>query len=262
VVGSDDPARLTTRPLDAGGAGALGTGEAYVWRGLHVAQITYANTDEARDAFAASSERVLPGIARALGERIPGDREPPRAVALLPAEQRVPNGATYVFDDVLGVKGVGGGAVGYYADGDRRHRVLVMVRPDADGARDVVKTFGRLPGADDEELLPFPTRVFTLRGSETAPKARWWVAQAGAVVVGVGDEELVLGSTASEAEARSLSRAELVARLRAVLEQVRQRSRVDGAPAPSGAGSAAAAGSAPVPPAAAALPAVSAGPAR
>ena len=82
------------------------------------------------------------------------------------------------------------------------------------------------------------------------------------MVVGVGDEELVLGSTASEAEARSLSRAELVARLRAVLEQVRQRSRVDGAPAPSGAGSAAAAGSAPVPPAAAALPAVSAGPAR
>lgn len=263
VVGSDDPARLTTRPLDAGGAGALGTGEAYVWRGLHVAQVTYANTDEARDAFAATSDRVLPGIARALGERIPGDLELPRAVALLPAEQRVSNGATYVYDDLLGVSGVGGGAVGYYADGERRHRVLVMVRPDADGARDVIETFGRLPGADEEELLPFPTRTFTRRGGDAAPKTRWWVAQAGAVVVGVGDEEHVLGGTPSEDEARVLSRAELVARLRAVIEQVRQRSRAEGAPAPSGAVSAAAASGAPVRPgASAAVPAASGATAR
>lgn len=240
VVGSDDPQRLTTRPLEAGGAGALGTGEAYVWRGLHVAQITYANTDEGRDAFARSSERALPGLARALGERIPGDREPPRAVALLPVEQRVPNGASYVFDDVLGVKGVGGGALGYYADGQRRYRIAVIVRPDVDGAGDVIETFGRLPGAEKEELLPFPARAFTLRSGEGAPKARWWVAQAGAVVVAVGDEELVLGPTAKESEGRTLSRAELVARLRAVVEQVRRSASAGEAPAPSGAASSAA----------------------
>ncbi|MBN2193909.1 MAG: hypothetical protein JW751_13925 [Polyangiaceae bacterium] len=233
VVGSDDPRALSTRVLTAGGAGAIGTGEAYVWRGLHVVQLTYANTDEGRGAFAASSERVLPGIATAIGERLPGELAPPRAVALLPAEKRLPNGATYIYDDLLGVRGVGGGAMGYYEDGARRYRLVVVARTDAEAAADVLETFAKLPGAEKDKYLPFPARGFVLKAGDAAPKVRWWVAQVGAQIVGVGDEEQVLDAPGPEREARSLPREAMIARLRQLVSEVAARTKAEREPPPS-----------------------------
>lgn len=227
VVGDEDPRALGTQLLEAGGAGALGTGEAYVWRGHHVAQLTYSNTDEAREALIASSARVLPELARSLGERIPGELSPPSAVALLPSEQRLPHGATYVFDELLGISGIGGGAIGYYAEGEKRYRVLVIAAPDVEAAEDLLETFGKLPGAERDKQLPFPARGFTRRSREGAAKTRWWVAQVGARIVGIGDEEHVLDVPEREAAARSLSAAELHSNLRRLVRQVRQGAAAD-----------------------------------
>ena len=63
----------------------------------------------------------------------------------------VPMGILYAPKDVLGVDGAGAGATGFYKDGDKRYRVLSIVRDDVDQAKDVLKTFSKLRGATEEK---------------------------------------------------------------------------------------------------------------
>lgn len=204
VIAGQDPAASKAKPLAAGGAGALGTGMAYVWRGLYVAQLSYSNTDQAPPAFASSSAKVLPPVAEEVGKRLTGELEPPRAVTLLPTSGRLPLGVAFAFDDVLDVKGAGSGALGYYAEGAKRWRTLAIVRPDPDGAEDIMKTFGKLPGAEEVEGLPFEAIRFTVAPDAAGPKLRWVVARAAERIVGVGDEPHVLGGDATPDEQAKL----------------------------------------------------------
>ena len=236
VAGGQDPAQSPTQPLAAGGEGAIGTGIAYVWRGLYVAQLSYANTDETPKQLAATSARVLPKVAKALGERITGEKLPPRAVRLLPTENRLPLGVTHEFGDALGVQGVGIGAVGHYAEGSKRWQALVVVRPDADSAKDIMKTFRRLDGAKKFKGLPFDAVGFALKRSEASPAVRWIVAQRGERVVGIGDEPLVLGPDVSPEEVArlTLSKSDKLARVQRLLVTSGASANAnDSAPAPS-----------------------------
>ena len=220
VVGDSDPKQLEQTLLDAGGAAVMGGSNATVWRGEHVAEITYANEDEAPDQLRESTKRVVPAIAKGIGEKLPGSVSPLAAVAALPRQKLLPFGVVYQPSDALGVAGAGAGAFGYYADGEKRWRVLAALHPDEASASDVMKTLGKLGGAAPQKSMPFPALAFYQKDEPGSPKLEWVVGRKGAQLFGVGDEEAVLGADVpgAEADKRRLSRDEKLARLKALVD--------------------------------------------
>ncbi len=218
VVGDGDPVSVAPRPLAAGAVGALGTGGAYVWKGAYLAELSYANEQETPEQMKASSDRVIASLAKDLGAKLPGATTLPTAAARLPTDKMVPLGISYSVKDVLGIRGLGPGAVGYYQDGKRRYRVVTMVRGDADQAKDVLRSFARAPGAVEEKNLGDGAFRFTRPGAEA--KVDWVAARLGTTVLAIGDEEQVLRADMSihEREPLCLSKDEKLAKLRAALK--------------------------------------------
>jgi hypothetical protein len=205
VIADADPAEAAPAKLEAGGAGAIGSGIAYVWRGVQVAELSYTNELESPEQLKASSQHVLPIIAEQLGEKLPGDKLPPSAVLALPEAQRINMGVAYDAKDVLGISGAGAGATGYYKDGDKRWRMFVVVRPDEDSAKDVTKTLKKLDGAKSLKNAPLDALAFSVRKDDASPKVFWLVTRKVDRVFGIGDEESVLGSDKSPEEIKKVS---------------------------------------------------------
>ena len=197
VVADGDPARVTLTALPAGAAAALGSGVAYVFRSDYLAELSYTNETESPDQMRESGKRVLPGLAKAIGEHLPGDTTLPAAVLLLPAEHRLPMGVSYAVDDLLRLSGVGGGAMGFYADGSKRWRVVSLVRTDDDAASDVLETLRKAHHATVLKDVLFPAVVASAQHDDS-PKTEWVFGRRGSKVFGVGDEELVLGEGKSK----------------------------------------------------------------
>jgi hypothetical protein len=219
VIADSDPVASAPRRLDAGGAGMIGTGRAYVWRGQYLAEIQYANEQETVPQMKASSDRVLAPIGAEIGAKLPGSAELPRAAARLPVQKMVPMGIAYMQRDVLGVDGAGPGATGFYKEGDKRYRVLSIARDDVDQAKDVIKTFSRLRGATERKGIGDGAWHVMLADTDGA-KLEWVIARSGKALLGVGDEAFVTrpGMTASEHDAMCLTHDEKIARLRAMLK--------------------------------------------
>jgi len=199
VIADGDPADGTPKELAAGAKGALGTGIAYVWRGELVAELSYANELETPDQIKLTSSKVLPELARQIGEHLPGDMSPLPAVRLLPSERLLPMGVAYAHRDALGVAGLGAGAVGFYQDGSARYRVVGLARADEDSAKDVIGTLKKLPGAKVQKDLGFDAVTFATREAEGAPQAEWLAGRSGGNVIIVGDEPLKLKAGADAA---------------------------------------------------------------
>jgi hypothetical protein len=194
IVADGDPREVAPEPLEAGAVGALGSGIAYVFRGEYVAELSYTNEVESPDQMRESSRRVLPALAKAIGERLPGEPALPAAAQALPADHRIPMGIRYEYQDVLDVAGLGRGAVGYYKDGEKRFRVFVLVRSDEDAAKDVLSTLKKLDGAKVLKDAPVPALSVPRQRTDTSPRVQWVIARHGSRVFGIGDEELVLGA--------------------------------------------------------------------
>ncbi|HYO94823.1 MAG TPA: DUF6599 family protein [Polyangiaceae bacterium] len=216
VVADSDPLESAPQPLEAGGAAALGSGMAYVWRGEMVAELRYVHELESPDEIKASSNRVLPVIARPIGAQLPGSAQPLPSVARLPSQHRIASGVVYEYQDLLGVSGAGRGAVGYYKEGGQRYRIFTSVRPDEDSAKDVLRTLKKLEGAKAIKDSPIDALVVGLRDGEGAPKLHWVVGRTANLVVGVGDEVFVSGG-AADAQATALNESQKMAKLGAVL---------------------------------------------
>ncbi len=214
VVADADPAEPTTpRPLAAGAAGAIGTGRAYVWKGAYLAELQYNNEQETPEALARSSAKALASLGAAIGAKLPGPADLPPAVATLPADHRIVNGVQLVLKDGLGVAGLGPLAIGYYAEGPTRYR-LVAVAGD-DRARESWKLLkarpGALPGvggAGDETIA-----VALPPGPSGGPPREYVFARKRGLVVGAGDEDLAAPAPDKAPVAR-LSKDEKVARLK------------------------------------------------
>jgi hypothetical protein len=198
VVADSDPAEPSTpKPLAAGAAGAIGTGRAYVWKDKYLAELQYNNEQETPEALAVSSARVLSAVATRIGAKLPGTAELPSAVEALPTEHRISNGTQLVPKDALGIPGFGPVAVGYYADGAARYRLVAFVGSDEAKAKDAWKILrgrpGALPiaGAFDEgvaiTLAPQPGQA------PDAPPREYVLARRGTLIVGAGNEDLVTG---------------------------------------------------------------------
>jgi hypothetical protein len=215
VVADADPLEAAPQPFDAGGAAALGSGMAYVWRGEMVAELRYVHELESPEQIRASSAKILPMVATALGNALPGSKEPLPAVARLPVEDRIASGVAYEYRDLLNISGLGRGAIGYYKNGARRHRVFVSVRPDEDAAKDVIRTAKKLEGAKSFKDSPIDAVTLGVREGEGAPKLEWTLGRSGNVVAGVGDEAFAVG--AKEKDGARLSESERMEKLTAVL---------------------------------------------
>ena len=216
VVGDGDPADDSTpRPTPGGGSAALGLGNAYLWRGLYLVELTYNNQDAAEAAVKAAGETLLPPLVREMGDKLPGETALPPAAAALPKENLIPLGIRYITKDLLGETGSGAGAFGYYRAGDKRYRVAVIARGDADQAKDVLSTLGKVRGAAKEKNIADGAVRFMHKEGE-APPAEWVFARSGKLVLGVGDEPRSLKATMSADEHAkvTLSKEEKIDRLK------------------------------------------------
>lgn len=219
TVGDGDPVdEATPRPIEGGGTAALGLGNAYLWRGQYLAEITYNDGSMAEAALKSASDKVLPGLVKEMGAKLPGETALLPAAAALPKENLLPLGIRYVVKDVLDVDGAGAGAFGYYREGEKRYRVLVVVRSDVDQAKDVLTSFAKLPGAGREKGIGDGAVRLMHKEGESAP-TEWLFARADKAVYGLGDEVRVLrsGMTAEEHAKVSLGKEEKAARLKKVL---------------------------------------------
>lgn len=224
VVGDGDPAgEAALKPLDGPAIAALGVNNAYVVRGPYLAEIVF--TDEAAGSVEALRSRADPHVAklaREIGAKLPGDVAPPPAAAVLPSASRVPLGVRYHTKDAFGIAGAGPSAVGYHRDGDKRYRTVVLLRPDADQAKDLLATFEKQPGATRTKHEGVVRLVIQPAGELPA---EWVLARARGVVLGVGDEIRVLSGTMTSADRARvlLSLPEKKAKLKAMLETIADR---------------------------------------
>jgi hypothetical protein len=220
VVGDADPATLTTEQFDAGTMAALGSGVAYLFRGVHVAELNYSNDNEDPKTLKESAKRILPALAKAIGELLPGERELPAAARLLPEAGRFKLGVLFEPKDALGVTGAGPGAIGFYRDGERRYRILALERPNEQAAQDVIKTIRRATGAS-EPKGPKATGTLELRLDAEGTKFEWVLARTGRAIVGVGDDDHVPTDASKKAE--RLPMADKAARLQELVSDVAKR---------------------------------------
>jgi hypothetical protein len=223
VVADADPADPSApRVLAAGGAGAIGTGRAYVWKGAYLVELQYNNEQESPEKLAQSSESILSALGASIGTKLPGKGELPPAALSLPEEQRLPNGISYVTKEPLGLANVGAAAIGFYRDGERRYRVLSLVRDDVERAKDEMKTIRSRPGALPVAGIGDEAAVLIVQEGKDRPKSEYLFARKGARVLGVGDEELVTQPAEREGKgvAIRLSKDEKLAKLKAALTAV------------------------------------------
>src|SRR5688572_17659933 len=98
VVGDGDPAHPdSSRPIEAQGVGALGIGNAYLWRGAHLAEITYNDTSALTAADVKSkADALLPTLVKDTSAKLTGEVTPPAAVGLLPADKQLPLGVRWI----------------------------------------------------------------------------------------------------------------------------------------------------------------------
>jgi hypothetical protein len=200
IIADSDPIATTLTELHAGAAGALGSGIAYVWRGDHLAELSYTNELEPPDKMKESGKRLLPDVAKALGDKLPSDTSPPAAVALLPEENRIPMGISYLMSDLFGISALGSGAIGFYKSGDKRWRVVTLVRADDDAADDILESLKKVEHASTLKEVLFPALAFHTQRDDSSPRTEYVAGRRGKNVFAVGDEDLVLGGGRSKEE--------------------------------------------------------------
>ena len=223
ITSGDDPTRADmARPAPWAATAAMGTGTAYVWKGAYVVEMSYVNTNESGDQakLRASADKVLPALGKAILDKLPGDAKIPAAARRLPAEQLVPLGVVYAMDGALGADGTGQHATTFYRDGEKRWRMLAIVKDDPEQAKDALKSFAKKKGATEEKSLGDGGARLMVQETEGAPKAEWLVARKGGVVLGIGDDAFALkpGASPAEHDKACLSKDDKAKRLRAALD--------------------------------------------
>jgi uncharacterized protein DUF6599 len=192
TLGENDPAALDLKPLDAAGNALFQSDNVLGWRGRHVFWLHYSDEQQPEADNRLAASRHLPELAQLLSRSLPLESGLPAPVQRLPEAQRLPLGVRLVLSDALGVPGLGMHAQGYYAEGSKRWRVLTIVRPDAESAKDVLSTLRRHPAAKQINGVPLDTLQFIERRLPTEPVVGWVVGQRAEVVYGIGDEASVL----------------------------------------------------------------------
>jgi len=201
-IGERDPLQIGARVLEGPGLGVLEGERAEGWFGRFVAVVLHGDAAAPAAERAGAAAAQLPGALRQVLAALPGEPALPLAVQKLPAAHQVPLGARLLLGDSLGIPGLGAGALGYYRQGEKRWRVLAVVRSDSESARDVLGTLSQNPAVRPIRNAPFPAFAWTERRLPREPQVGWVVGQRQEVVYGVGDEATALPElTSAEREA-------------------------------------------------------------
>jgi len=228
VVAGDPAEPSTPKPFPAGTAAAIGTGRAYVWRGQYLVELQYVNEQEAPDQLAKSSDAILRAVGKEVGAKLPGATTLPPAAQALPEANRIANGIVFQPKDVLGWNGVGPGALGFYKEGDRRWRMLSIVKDDAEQAKDAFKTITSKPGTLPVAAMGDEAAHVVVAPSGGGPKVEALVVRKGNVIWGIADEEYALRG--ADKEKARFSKDEAIAKIKPLLAGA----DAGAAPAPSG----------------------------
>jgi hypothetical protein len=215
LIGERDPLQIGARAFEAPGLAVLDGARAAGWLGRYVVGLQYGDPPAPSEQRSADAAQRLPDALRRVLETLPNEPDLPLAVQKLPSAHRVPLGARLLLGDVLGIPGIGAGAIGYYRDGEKRWRVLAVVRPDADSARDVLGTLTQSPAVRPIRNAPLEAYAFTERRLPKEPYVGWVVGQRQEVIYGVGDEATALPElmTAEREAAVKLSLADKLVKL-------------------------------------------------
>jgi hypothetical protein len=215
VVAGDPAEPSTPKVFEGGGAGAIGTGRAYVWRGQYLVELQYVNEQEAPDQLAKSSDAILRAVGKEIGNQLPGARTLPPAAAALPEGNRLPNGIVYQPKDIYEWKGVGPGALGFYKEGDRRWRTLAIFKDDADQAKDAFKTIKSKPGTLPVAGLGDEAAHVVVAPQGGGPKIELLVVRKGSAIWGIADEEYALRG--ADKEKARFTKDESIAKIKPLL---------------------------------------------
>lgn len=210
TLSAGDPAHPDTpKPIDAGAMATLGIGNAYVWRGTTLAELTVNDAELSAEQLQKNGNELLPPLAKALGDKLVGAIELPRAARLLPEEARLPNGIKFELPNVL-APGAGPGAFGFYRDGAKRWRVVAVASSNDERAHESLHALAS-GGAPEKKLGDTGFRAVV---GET--NTEWLFSRKGPVVLGVGDETYVLrnGMSHDERATVCLTRDEKIAKLK------------------------------------------------
>jgi hypothetical protein len=219
VVTDGDPAdEATPKPTPGGGAATLGVGNTYVWKDAWFVEAVYNDDAAKREDLERAASATLAAVAKTVGDKLPGDGRRPPSVEALPNDH-LPSGVRYAVDDAFRfVKGVGPFAIGFYATGTKRHRV-VRFDGTAERAQEIWKLLlgGAQPGG--RPAVPATDETLGATFTEGDVGGELIAARRGGTIVVVMDEPRVLraGSAAKDAPERRLSTEEKVARLTAAL---------------------------------------------
>jgi hypothetical protein len=190
LVAELDPESLDVRLLEAPGLTVQRADDVLAWRGRHVLSLRRSDEEHSEEQALAEAARDLPGLAGALVRSLPDAEGVPAPLERLPHLGRVRLGARLILDDALGIAGLGPSARGYYREGNKRWRVISIVRPDAESAKDVLGTLGRHPSA--KKIKGLEAIEFTERRLPAEPQLDWVFGQRGDVIYGIGDEATAL----------------------------------------------------------------------
>lgn len=222
VVADQDPAAPDfIKPVSTLANAAIGSGRAYLFKGTHLAELQYVSEVESPEKQTRTASKLLPIVMEDLAKHLPGVDALPKAAAILPAANRLPNGIQYVLKEPLHLGGVGAAAIGYYAEGAKRYRVLSVAKDSENEAKEAFKAIRTRAGAtagSDKTLGDESTTLFIEDGKDR-PRCEYVVVRKGARIVGVGDEDYVLKTNLpldAQGAAR-LTREEKVARIRSSL---------------------------------------------
>jgi hypothetical protein len=248
--------RRPPQKLAYGGAAALSSAKALLWKGNYLVELTFNPDSTSTLAQAtAAADTLLPQMVEAIAAKIVATTDLPLDVRALPseAEGRIPLGVEYVpakytrpegKSDSLKLSINGGYATAYLREGAKRSRVIAVAREDRESSRDALDAFRKLPGSlpvKDKELgdeavqFAFPIGA---AGAGAAGKAEGIAVRKGTLVLALFDEEFALGDPAQKDGYPRLSTEEKIAKLKALLAA--REKGLPGAAAPSAAPSASA----------------------
>jgi hypothetical protein len=222
VVAGGDPLETTVKPLAAGAVGAVGSTNAYVWRGEYLVELSFASDDPSMtpETMTKLGSAACSAIGKAIGDKLPLAPAALPDLRALPTAEQIPLGVSYETKDALGVSGLGAAAIGYYKGAAKRYRVVSIVREDADHARDAMKVLKSRPGSLPMKDVSDEAAAVTIQEAPDRPKADYIFARKGNAIYGVGDEELSAPKDGADKSGNwKLTRDEKMSKILAWLQQ-------------------------------------------
>lgn len=214
VVADADPLAASTKPLTGDFTAAIGKSNAYLCRGPYLLELTYVTEDTkvTADQIAKASTGATTAIAKAIGEKLPGENSP-AVVKLLPSANLIPLGVSFLPKDAFGLSGLGQVAVGYYKEGEKRYRLVAIQRDDAEQAKEAMKAL-RKPGSVPVKEAGEEGLLVTLQEGSDKAKVDYLFARKGGTLFGIADEEFV-----AKDEKGKLSKEEKLAKLKVLVSE-------------------------------------------